>query len=424
MMDMSNYTNAIKKLYGTDPGVLEKQTKRYQQLDEEFLYHFDEHERFFFSAPGRTELSGNHTDHNNGRVLAASVNLDSIAVASKNNTRNIILHSNGFDLPFKVDLNLLEVDEKEEGSTTALIRGIASRFVQLGFQIGGFSACMSSDVLPGSGLSSSASVEVLIGSIFNHLFNDGKIPAQTIANIGQYAENVYFGKPCGLMDQMACAIGGVIAIDFEDLQNPIVEKIEFDFEEHDHSMVIVDTGGSHVDLTTDYASIPEEMNQVAGYFGKKVLREVSEEQFTNSLSSLRESVSDRAVLRAMHFFAENKRVELQLEKLRDNDFSGFLSIINKSGNSSFRWLQNIYSTKDTSGQGVTLALALTEKYITEIGAGACRVHGGGFAGTIQVFIPTKHLNNYIKIVEEIFGKGCALVLSIREQGALKLNNKV
>lgn len=417
-MEMENYTKAFEKLYGTDSRVLKEQTKRYQRLNDEFLRLFDDQERFFFSTPGRTELSGNHTDHNHGRVLAASVNLDSIAVASKNNSQKIVLHSEGFFRPFEVDLKFLEVDEKEKETTTALIRGIAARFAELGYQTGGFSACMTSDVLSGSGLSSSASVEVLIGSIFNHLYNEGQIPAETIAQIGQYAENVYFGKPCGLMDQMACAVGGIIAIDFKNPQETQIEKIAFDFNIHNYSLIIVDTGGNHADLTDDYASVPAEMKAVAVQLNKSTLRELQEDKLIENLAELRNSVGDRAILRALHYFEENKRVFKQIEALKAGAFQRFLELVKLSGSSSFRWLQNIYTIKNVREQGVSLALALSEKYISEIGEGACRVHGGGFAGTIQVFLPVPKVSGFKRLMEPVFGKESIQELHIRQFGTI------
>lgn len=417
-MEMRNYTKAFEKLYGTDSRVLKEQTKRYQRLNDEFLRLFDKQEQFFFSTPGRTELSGNHTDHNHGRVLAASVNLDSIAAASKNNTQTIVLHSEGFFRSFKVDLKFLEVDEKEKETTTALIRGIAARFAELGYQTGGFSACMTSDVLPGSGLSSSASVEVLIGSIFNHLYNEGQIPAETIAQIGQYAENVYFGKPCGLMDQMACAVGGIIAIDFKNPQEAQIDKIVFDFNRHNYNLVIVDTGGNHVDLTDDYASVPAEMKAVAAQLNKSTLRELQEDKLIENLAELRNSVGDRAILRALHYFEENKRVFKQIKALKAGNFQRFLELVKLSGSSSFRWLQNIYTIKNVREQGVSLALALSEKYISEIGAGACRVHGGGFAGTIQVFLPAPKVSGFQRLMEPVFGKKSIQELHIRQFGTV------
>lgn len=423
-----NFNNAyiiekFHRMYGEQNEIIEGQKDRYQKLENDFLQKFNECEKYFFSAPGRTEICGNHTDHNHGKVLAGSVNLDSIAVVKKNIDKKIILYSESYTEPFTVDLNNLEIVEKEKGTTASLIRGIAYRIKELGYNVGGFSGCMTSDVLPGSGLSSSASVESLIGAIFNSLFNDSKISAETIAQIGQYAENVYFGKPCGLMDQMACSIGGIISIDFNNPQKPVIEKVKVDFSNLDYSLVIVDTGGNHVDLTDDYAAVPAEMKEVAKFFGKQVLREVDENKFFNNIPKLRNELGDRAVMRAIHFFEENERVTHIVEALSKSDTASFLKLIKESGDSSFKWLQNIFSVKNISEQGVSLALSLTEKYILEIGAGACRVHGGGFAGTIQVFIPSIFALEYIGIIEKVFGQGNAMNLSIRSEGTLLLTKE-
>ena len=411
----------FQKMYGKDVEVLNMQKERYTKLENEFLQKFDDATKYFFSSPGRTEIGGNHTDHNHGKVIAASVNLDSIAVVAKNQNQKIILYSAGYSTHFEVDLNNLKIDENEKGTTAALIRGIANRFTELGFKIGGFSGCMTSDVLPGSGLSSSASVEVLIGAIFNNLFNEGEISAEVIAQIGQYAENVYFGKPCGLMDQMACSVGRIVAIDFEDPAKPIVEKVEIDFNKLGHNLVIVDTGGNHADLTDDYSAVPAEMKSVAQYFGKSVLREVDENDVIASIPELRKVTNDRAIMRAIHFLDENKRVPKIVYALNNLDIERFLKLIKASGDSSFKWLQNIFTTKNINEQGVTLALALTEKYLNEIGEGACRVHGGGFAGTIQIFIPSEAVDNYIERFEKVFRKGSAMRLNIRLVGAVLVN---
>ena len=406
------------KMYGDDKQILKERKDRYQKLEDKFLQYFDDADKYYFSAPGRTEIGGNHTDHNHGMVVAASVNLDSIAVVTKNQNQKVVLYSDGYFSPFEIDINQLEIDEKEKGTTTALIRGIAKRFKEFGFNIGGFSGCMTSDVLPGSGLSSSASVEVLIGTIFNYLFNDGKVPAEMIAQIGQYAENNYFGKPCGLMDQMACAVGGIISIDFENNTKPIVEKVDVDFDNLGYSLVIVDTGGNHADLTDDYAAVPTEMKSVANFFGKSVLREIDESDLLENIAELRSEVGDRAVLRALHFFEENKRVLQIVNALSELDLDRFLKLIKESGNSSFKWLQNIFTIKNIPEQGVTLGLAITEQYLSEIDTGACRVHGGGFAGTIQVFIPSEFVPRYIEIIEKVFGRGSAMKLSVRSKGAI------
>jgi len=304
---------------------------------------------------------------------------------------------------------------------TALIRGIAARFKDLSYNIGGFNAYCSSDVLPGSGLSSSASIEVLIGTIFNYMFNQGLISPQEIAIIGQYSENKYFGKPCGLMDQMACAVGGIISIDFKNPASPIVAKVNFDFAAHNYSLLVVDTGGSHADLTADYAEIPGEMRAVASIFDVEYCREISSDKFYSGIADLRDKVGDRAILRALHFLGDNERVVHQVDALEKKDFKTFLSLVNDSGNSSFKWLQNVYSEKNVQEQGVSLGLALTEKYLAEIKEGAARVHGGGFAGTIQVFLPIDAVEGYVNFLESVFGRDKVLVLSIRSEGTLYLN---
>lgn len=416
---INKYKNKIIKLYGNSEEVLDKQLSRYNKLHLMYNSHFTNQDIYFFSVPGRTEIGGNHTDHNLGRVIAASINLDSIAAVSKNNSHKINFYSDGYDEPFVISIDKLE--KEEEGTTNSLLKGIAFRFKELGYNIGGFDAVMSSDVLPGSGLSSSASVEVLIGSIFNSLFNNGKIRNEELASIGQYSENNYFGKPCGLMDQMACAVGSIIAIDFKDAQQPIVEKINFDLESQEYKLLIVDTGGNHTDLTEDYASIPEEMKLVAGVFNKKVCRELDFDILYNNLGEIRSKVSDRAALRAFHFIEENQRVLKISEALHKNNFTEFLTHIKDSGNSSFKWLQNIYSAKSITEQGIALALALSEKFISDRGEGACRVHGGGFAGTIQVFLPNRDVARYVKYMEAVFGISSVKVLDIRTHGAVCLN---
>jgi galactokinase len=329
--------------------------------------------------------------------------------------------SEGYPEPFIVNLDQLEKVGKEQETTSALIRGIAARFKQSGFHINGFNAVVTSDVLPGSGLSSSASIEVLIGTIFNYFFNDGKIPSQTIAIIGQYAENEYFGKPCGLMDQTSCAVGGIVTIDFKNPKEPIVKKVNFDFSHQNYSLLIVDTGGNHADLTDDYSSIPREMKSVAQKFGAEVCREINYEDLIKKIKPLRPEVGDRAILRAIHFLDDNARVGKQVEALERGDFQKFIALVNASGNSSFKWLQNIYTVKNVQEQGVSLALAITEKYISEIGEGACRVHGGGFAGTIQVFLPNTAVSEYIKLIDSVFGERKAKALSIRPYGTIYLN---
>jgi galactokinase len=407
-------------VYGSDHRVVGEQIDRYGKLLIKFQECFGEVEDtvlYLFSTPGRTEISGNHTDHNHGRVLAAAVNLDAAAAAAKNPTNTIVIYSQGYDSAFEVNLDEAAPKKEEQGTTAALIRGIAVRFRELGYKTGGFNACITCDVQLGSGLSSSAVIEVLIADILNALYNEGKINEDTMAVIGQYAENNYFGKPCGLMDQLACAKGGIVTIDFKVPSNPVVKKVNFDFSRQDFSVLVVDTGGSHAGLTEDYASIPREMKAVAGAIGKKVCRDIDYGDVIRNLKKLRAGVGDRAILRALHFLEENHRVKLQVEALENNDFDLFLKFVRESGNSSLRWLQNCYSVKNTAEQGIPLALMLTKNYIKKTGRGACRVHGGGFAGTIQVFLPKPLLPDYIRLMEPVFGKGCVRVLSIRPTGA-------
>ncbi|MDZ7291978.1 MAG: galactokinase [candidate division KSB1 bacterium] len=418
------FRELLAALYGDDVRTIQYQSARYQRLVEQFQQHFGEGDLHLFSSPGRTEIGGNHTDHNHGRVLAASVNLDAIAAAAKTNGNTITVYSDAYPAPFTVALNHLEFNPEEAGTTTALIRGIAARFKALGFQIGGFNACLTSEVMIGSGLSSSAAIEVLLGTILNHLYNDGRIAPETIALIGQYAENNYFNKPCGLMDQLTCAVGGIVTIDFEDPQKPVFKKVNFDFGAQNYSVLVVNTGGSHADLTEDYASVPKEMKSVAQALGKKVCREITMEELLRHVATLRPKVGDRAILRAFHFLADNQRVVEQVQALENGDFQEFLRLVNESGNSSNKWLQNSFTTKAPSEQGITLALALTEDYLKKIGAGACRVHGGGFAGTIQVFLPNEFLEEYVRRMESIFGAQAVSVLKIRPQGTVHVNSVV
>ena len=409
----------LQNLYGNDEEVVEYQKKRYNKLYNNFRKIFGEQPVKYFSSPGRTEISGNHTDHNNGIVIAASINLDSITCAAKSDSR-VEIYSDGFDNPFIVDITKLEPIKNETGTTSAIIRGIASGLSKKGFSVGGFKACITSDVLIGSGLSSSASIEVLIGTIFNHLFNDGKILPEEIAKIGQYAENEFFKKPCGLMDQVACAVGGIVSIDFKDKNKPRIDKIDFDFSKEGYSLLFVHTGGSHINLTDDYSAIPKEMKSVALAFGKEVCREIEYDHFMTNINKIRGKVSDRAILRVYHFFNENERVIKQVDALRKNDFNGFLRLVNESGTSSFKWLQNIYSGNDVTYQPVSLALAMTENFIKELREGACRIHGGGFEGTIQVFLPSSAANDFTRYITSIFKDFSVLNLTIRQTGAVRV----
>lgn len=420
-MEIHKLKSVLIQIYGQESITVETQFARYNTLMENFTSKFGNQELHFFSSPGRTEIGGNHTDHNHGRVIAGSINLDSIAIAAKNQEDRVNIYSDGYKEPFLVDLKNLEIDEKEKGTTTSLIRGIASRLKQLGYHIGGFDACMTSDVLIGSGLSSSASMEVLIGTIFNTFFNNGSIPPEEIAIIGQYAENKYFGKPCGLMDQVACAMGGIISIDFKNPEDPEIKKVDFNFDAQNYKILVVDTGGNHADLTDDYASIPAEMKSVAQVFGQEVCRGITLADLISNVKNLRMKSGDRALLRALHFIEENERVVDQVKALENDNFKLFLDLVKDSGNSSYKRLQNINTAKNAHEQGVALALALSENYIAEINEGACRVHGGGFAGTIQLFLPADRVKKFIDLMDLTFGENSVHVLNIRALGTIYLN---
>lgn len=416
---VEEFKEVLVKVYGNDD--LKNQLKRYSQLFDLFINKYNNKEVYIFSSPGRVELSGNHTDHNLGKVLAASVNIDSIAVASKNDKNYIRVYSLNYGKDYKIKLNDLDKRKDEEGTTEAIIKGILKRFIELGYSIGGFVAIIQSDVLSGSGISSSASIELLLGKILSTLFNEGNISNETLARIGQWSENNYFGKPCGLMDQLACAIGGIISIDFENSNNPKIKKVNYDFRREGYKLLLVDSGINHEDLTNEYASIPIEMKQIASHFNKKYLVEVDEEKFFSNIHILRTKFGDRAVLRAIHFFEENKRVDLQISALQNNDMNEFLKLINNSGNSSNKYLQNIYSTKNTKEQGLNLALAVSERFINKNSIGACRVHGGGFAGTILVILKNEYVDEYKQLMKNIFGSDAIMEMSIRQSGVTCLN---
>ena len=371
---------------------------------------------YFFSAPGRTEISGNHTDHQHGCVLAAAVNLVTVAEVTLNHFGLIRVQSEGYPV-VEVDLNDLSVHEEEKNTTASLIRGVAAAFSQRGAQLEGFDARVRSSVLPGSGLSSSAAFEVLIGTICNELFFDKRLSAVEIAQVGQYAENVYFGKPCGLMDQTASSVGGMVFIDFENPDSPVVERIDFDFAAAGHALCIIDSGADHADLTDEYAAIPGELKKISAFFGKEVLRDIPEADFFAALPELRHRVPDRAILRAIHFYQENKRVQRQVQALRDGDFDAFLGLVSESGHSSWMYLQNITPTGATEHQDVAVALALCDTLLR--GRGAFRVHGGGFAGTVQAFVPLEMLDSFKEGMERVLGEGKCHVLSIRSEGGIR-----
>ena len=410
--------DALRSLYGADTSVIDTQKQLYAKLADEFVNSYGDKELSVFSSPGRTEIGGNHTDHNHGRVLAGAVNLDNVAIASANGTDVVRILSSGYP-QFEVNLSTLAPNKDEFYTSVGLVRGICARMKELGFAIGGFDAVINSGVPKGSGLSSSASFEVLIGAIVSHLFNDGGLDPVLNAQIGQYAENVFFGKPCGLMDQTACSVGGLVTIDFADPATPIVKKVDFDFSKTGFALVITDTGGNHADLNDEYASLPSDMKGVAAKLGKTVLREVSLDQVIDSIPELRkDGVSDRAILRAIHFERDNERVAEQVADLEKGDFKSFLAKVCASGQSSFMYNQNVYPVNNVAEQGLSVALALSDVVLGS--EGAWRVHGGGFAGTIQAFVPYCLLDKYVDTLEHTFGKGKCHKLFIRPQGAIKV----
>ena len=408
-------------LYGSAKA--EENRTRYERLVDEYVKTFGDGDIKLFSSPGRTEISGNHTDHNHGKVLAGSINLDCAGVAAKNNSDQIRIVSETYNQDFTIDLNQLEVSPKAAG-TIDLVKGMLKGFTESGYQIGGFNAYITSNVISAAGVSSSAAFEMLICSMLNTFFNEGKMDTVAYAHIGKYAENHYWNKASGLLDQMACAVGGLITIDFVNPADPAVEKIDFDFASQDHSLIIVQTGKGHADLSADYSSVPNEMKKVAQYFGKEVLAELTEEQVIENFQAVREYAGDRSVLRALHFFEENKRVESMVAALKAGDFESFLTNITASGNSSWKWLQNCYTTADVQEQGITTTLALTELFIAEKKRGACRVHGGGFAGVIMAMLPNDLVDEYIAYIEKAVGEGSAYRMSIRPYGAICVSEMI
>ena len=410
------FLERLVAVYGKDEAVF--QQERYLKLAESFEKDFSENEDLrFFSAPGRTEVGGNHTDHNNGKVLAAAINLDAIAVVTPRDDSLICVNSVGYEA-LTVDSADLEIKDDEAEKSSALIRGICSRFNDLGYKYGGFNASVTSRVLSGSGLSSSAAYEVLICAILNHLYNDGKIDPVTIAQVSQYSENVYFKKPCGLMDQTACSVGGFVQIDFEDTAKPVINKVDFDIAKHGYNLCIVDTGGNHADLTGDYASIRLEMNSVAEFFGKNVLRQVPEKDVFENMGEIRKKTGDRAIERAIHFYNENKRVERLADALAKGYFEDFKATIIESGKSSYMYNQNCFTLSNPDSQPVALALCLTEELLK--GKGAYRVHGGGFAGTIQAFVPVDETENYVSAMKKVFGENSCYILKVRSHGGCEI----
>ena len=386
-------------------------------LDAGFAAAFGGVPQRYFSAPGRTEIGGNHTDHQRGRVLAAAVDLDTKAAVAENGTNTIRVQSEGYPLCV-VTLDQLQPVAEEINSTAALVRGVAARFRQLGCPVAGFDAYVTSTVLPGSGLSSSAAFEVLLGTIINHLFFAEKATAPEVAAIGQYAENVFFGKPCGLMDQTASAVGSLVTIDFQDKEHPDIRRLEFDFAACGHALCIIDSRASHADLTDEYAAIPADMKAIASFFGKEVLTQVEESAFYAALPALRERYTDRAVMRAIHEFQENIRVDKQVQALENGNFDAFLQLVTESGHSSYMYLQNVIPAGYIQHQDMAIALALCQKYLQ--GRGAYRVHGGGFAGTVQAFVPMDLLDAFRAGIDGALGEGACHVLSIRSEGGVEL----
>ena len=420
-------SNRLEDIYGSDPDTLSYQKQRIRKATDGYREHFGEGgELHIFSAAGRSEIGGNHTDHQRGQVLAASLNIDSLAVASAVGENTITLYSEGYDT-YKIDLSDLSAKDSEIGSTAALIRGVAAGFAKKGLRTGGFNAYVTSDVLGGSGLSSSASFESLIGVILSGLYNDLSVSSADIAKIGQFAENEYLKKPCGLMDQMACSVGGFVHIDFAKTSDsdtlfddtyPRIERIDFDPEDYGYTLVITDTKASHADLTDEYAAIPGEMKEVAAFFGKEVLSEVDEKDFIRRIPEIRSTTGDRAIMRALHFFEENKRVMAEAEALLNNDFQGFLVQFAASARSSFEYLQNIHPTGNAGEQSMSVALGISDVVLASPEKGLARVHGGGFAGTIQTFVKSGYADEYIRAMDDLLGEGSAKKYRIRKYGCI------
>ena len=419
LLESEKAKKLLVELYG-EAAIAENQ-KRYEDLVGKFVKEFGEKDLYLFSSPGRTEISGNHTDHNHGKVLAGSINLDCVGVAAVNDTNFVNIISETFNQSFTIDLNHLEPSERMAG-TVDLVKGLLKGFQESGYEVGGFDAYVTSNVISAAGVSSSASFEMLLCSMLNTFFNEGKMDTVAYAHIGKYSENHYWNKASGLLDQMACAVGGLITIDFLEPQTPVVEKIDFDFASQNHSLIIVNTGKGHADLSADYSSVPNEMKKVAQFFGKEVCAEIKEQDVIDHLAELRTYAGDRSVLRALHFFEENKRVEAEVKALKENRFDDFLDGITASGNSSWKWLQNCYTNSNVQEQGISIALALTEMFIAEKKRGACRIHGGGFAGVIMAMLPNDLVDEYVAYIEKAMGEGSAYRMSIRPYGAICVNH--
>lgn len=414
--DRQEYDNLLLDIY-VDPKQLNYQRERYIKAIREFETLYGESSVSIYSAPGRTEVGGNHTDHQHGEVLAAAVNLDVIAIVGKNAEEVIKIVSDDRDLP-AIAVGDYAKRIEEANTSVTLVRGVCNCLSEKGYLIGGMNIYMTSDVLGGSGLSSSASFEVVLGTAISGMFNQMQISPILIAQAGQYAENKYFDKLSGLMDQMASSVGSLVHIDFGDNENPTIDKVAIDFEQFDHSLCIVDTKGSHADLSGEYSAIPIDMKKVAAYFNKEYLTQVSEEEFYREIPKIREVVGDRAVLRTIHFYDDNRRVRQEVEALRSNQFGRFKELVRESGNSSYKYLQNVYANMDFENQSIPMAIVLSEKELGE--NGVCRVHGGGFAGTIQVFIHNDAVDAYKATMEYYFGKGSCHVLKIRKYGGIRV----
>ncbi len=397
----------------------EGQRARFISAIDTFISLYGDKEAELLSVPGRSEISGNHTDHNRGCVLAGAIDRDVIAVAAKNTDGVIRFYSEGYEREQIVIADCSDPANFENYTSGALIAGTVGGFTLRGYEVGGFDIAITSEVLKGSGISSSAAFEVMIGNALSHLYNGGRVPNTEIAKLAQYAENVYFGKPCGLMDQMACAVGGFVYIDFADVKNPEVVPIDFSLDKAGYALCIVNTGGNHADLNEDYASVPREMRAVASELGRDVLRGIDEDELIAKIPELREKLGDRAVLRALHFIRENKRVGEAKAALLEGRLDGFFKAVNESGASSFKYLQNVYTTVNVSEQGLSLALALADGFLC--GEGASRVHGGGFAGTVQIFVKKERLEELTSLMDLVFGEGSAMALNVRPVGACRLD---
>lgn len=415
LLNQDSAIQLLEQMYGK--GKAKENAARYEMVANGFRKEFGDKEFEFFTSPGRTEIGGNHTDHNRGKILAGSIQMDCVAAAAANGTEKIRIISETYKQDLVIDLADLAPTNQTTG-TLPLTKGVLAGLKNRGFEMHGFDAYVTSSVIGGSGVSSSASFEMLVCSIVDYLFNKNTGDVVSYAKAGQYAENKYWLKGSGLLDQMACAVGGIITIDFADEEEPKMRKVDCNFDDLDLDLVIVNTGKGHADLSAEYSAVPDEMKSVAAYFGKEVLQEVDEEEVIANAKDIRKKCGDRALLRAFHFFEENKRVDLQVAALEKGDREGFLKEITSSGNSSWKWLQNCYLNETPNEQSITSALALTELFLSKINDGACRVHGGGFAGVIAAFVPKKYTQEFCTYIDNALGKGSAFIMHIRKQGAI------